>query len=64
MLIKIQTDNLSFWTLLYMTDSDCSLLGIKPIPKSFGGTYKVFDKPLFFLAVIKYGIEYKEICEL
>jgi hypothetical protein len=47
-----------------MTDSDRSLLGIKPIPKSFGGTYKVFDKPLFFLAVIKYGIEYKKICEL
>jgi hypothetical protein len=62
MLIKIQkVNNISYYSIF---DSDCSLLGVKPIPKSFGGTYKVFDKPLFFLAVIKYGIEYKKICEL
>jgi len=38
-------------------------MGIKLIDGSFGNTYKVFDKRLFFLAVIKYGIEYKYICE-
>jgi len=38
-------------------------MGIKLIDGSFGKTFKVFDKRLFFLAVIKYGIEYKYICE-
>ena len=61
MLIKIQTDNAFFYN---MPESDCGSLGLKPIPKSFGWTYKVFDKTLFFLAVIKYDISYEKICEL
>ena len=36
--------------------------GIKQISGSYD-TYKVLDKQLFFLSVIKYGIEYKYICE-
>lgn len=36
--------------------------GIKRISGSYD-TYKVLDKQLFLLSVIKYGIEYKYICE-
>lgn len=36
--------------------------GIKHISGSYH-TYKVLDKELFFLSVIKYGIEYRYICE-
>lgn len=39
-------------------------LGISTINGSFGTTYKVIDKQLFFLSVIKYGIEFRKICDL
>ena len=54
MLIKI--DNLWF--------SDYNKSGLKPIESSFGKTFKVIDKRLFFLCVIEHGITFKKICDV
>lgn len=63
MLIKITDDWKSISSKIDIYTVGNHDMGIKLIDGSFGKTYKVFDKQLFFLAVIKYGIEYKYICE-
>lgn len=66
MLIKILNEwgNLNYWGTPIPEDRLISVIGVKPIKGSFGNTYKVVNKELFFLNVIKYGIEVKYICNV
>lgn len=66
MLIRILNEwgNLNYWGTPISEDHLISALGVKPIKGSFGNTYKVVNKELFFLNVIKYGIEVKYICNV
>lgn len=67
MLIKILNE---WWKITELWESPIpkdhlvSVLGIKPIIGSFGNTYKVVDKHLFLLGIIKYGLDVKYICNL
>jgi hypothetical protein len=60
MLIKIEDE---YW-LNFVIVSCPHTLGLQQIKGSFGSTFKVTDKELFLLSVIKHGIEYKKICDL
>lgn len=66
MLIRILNEwgDLNYWGTHPDEEKLVSVLGVKPIKGSFGNTYKVVNKELFFLNVIKYGIEVKYICNL
>ena len=61
MLIKIT----NYWSLnSYDWIRDYNKFGLKLIKSSFGKTFKVIDKQLFFLCVIEHGIAFRKICDV